>query len=189
MAEKGGTMVTYLDAQGRYVEGNLDPPDAGDDVTTLLGFLERQRATLAWKCSDLDAAGLGATLGSSRMTLGGMLKHLARFEDDMSAEWLNGQPQREPWNAVDWDTDHDWDWRSAAEETPEHLYRRWQEAVDRSRSLFAAAVATRDTGRPLGAPSLSYILINMIEEYARHNGHADLIRESVDGVIGHDPPG
>ena len=113
-----------------------DPPDAGDETATLLGFLERQRATFAWKCGGLDAAGLRATVGASSMTLGGMLKHLARFEDDMSAEWLHGQAQRPPWNAVDWDADHDWDWRTAADDTPEQLYALWQDAVARSRVLF-----------------------------------------------------
>ncbi len=181
--------VTYLDAQGRFVGGNPDPPDMGAELTTLLGFLERQRATFAWKSGGLDADRLRSSLGSSTMTLGGMLKHLARFEDDMSTEWLNGQPQLAPWDAVDWDADHDWDWQTAAGDDPEELYRRWQDAVNRSRDLFAEAVANRDEGRPAEAPSVSYILINMIEEYARHNGHADLIRESVDGLVGHDPPG
>jgi hypothetical protein len=180
---------TYLDAQGRYVGGNPDPQDMGADPATLLGFLERQRATFAWKSGGLDADQLRSTLGSSSMTLGGMLKHLARFEDDMSTEWLQGLPQRPPWDAVDWGAEHDWDWRTAAEDSPEQLYSRWQEAVDRSRDLFAQTVANRDGERPAAAPSLAYILINMIEEYARHNGHADLIRESVDGLVGHDPPG
>jgi hypothetical protein len=181
--------ATYLDAQGRFVGGNPDPQDMGADVSTLLGFLERQRATFAWKSGGLDATQLRTTLGSSSMTLGGMLKHLARFEDDMSTEWLTGQPQLAPWNAVDWDAEHDWDWRTAAEDSPEQLYRRWQDAVDRSRAMFAEAVAKPDDTRPAEAPSVSYILSNMIEEYARHNGHADLIRESVDGLVGHDPPG
>ena len=180
-------MINDINEQGRG-EQNVDPRNAGDVVTTLLWFLDRQRATFAWKCGGLDAAGLGATLGSSRMTLGGMLKHLARFEDDMSAEWLLGQAQREPWNAVDWDADHDWDWRTAADDTPEQLYRRWQEAVDRSRALFTEEVASGDHQRPAEAPSVTSILVNMIEEYARHNGHADLLRESVDGLVGHDPP-
>ena len=181
--------ATYLDAHGRYVGGNPDPRDMGAEVTTLLGYLERQRATFAWKSGGLDANQLRSTLGSSSMTLGGMLKHLARFEDDMSTEWLNGQPQRAPWNAVDWDAEHDWDWRTAAGDSPEQLYSRWQDAVNRSRGLFADAVANRAQERPAEAPSVSYILVNMIEEYARHNGHADLIRESVDGLVGHDPPG
>src|SRR5687767_14483661 len=177
----GAERVTFLDAQGRYVAGDHEPSDAGDQVATLLGFLERQRATFAWKAGDLDAARLGANHPPSSMTLGGMLKHLARFEDDMSTEWLRGQPQRAPWNEVDWAADHAWDWRTASEDAPHQLYARWQEAVDRSRALFAEAV-TRSDARPEEAPSLSYILVNMIEEYARHNGHADLIRESVDGL-------
>jgi hypothetical protein len=188
----------YLDEQGRYLSprGRLDPPDAGDEVATLLGFLERQRATFAWKCGGLDAAGLRATVGASSMTLGGMLKHLARFEDDMSAEWLHGREQRPPWNTVDWDADHDWDWRTATDDAPEQLYALWRDAVARSRSLVAEAMADGGPERraggiadaPGGMPSLRYVLINMVEEYARHNGHADLLRESVDGLVGHDPP-
>ena len=180
--------VTYLDAQGRFVGGNPDPRDKGSETSTLLGYLERQRATFAWKCGGLDANQLRSTLGSSSMTLGGMLKHLARFEDDMSTEWLNGEPQLAPWNGVDWDADHDWDWRTAVDDSPEQLHSRWQAAVNRSRDRFAEAVAS-DEERPAESPSVSYILVNMIEEYARHNGHADLIRESVDGLVGHDPPG
>jgi hypothetical protein len=127
------------------------------------------------------------------MTLGGMLKHLARFEDDMSTEWLLGREQLPPWNSVDWDSDRDWDWRSAAEDSPEQLYALWRDAAVRSRALFAEALAEggperRVTNSGTELPSLRYILINMIEEYARHNGHADLIRESIDGLVGHDPP-
>ena len=59
------------------------PPVAGDEVTTLLGGLERQRGYLAWQCGNLDPAGLRATLGPSTMTLGGLLKHLAAVEDDV----------------------------------------------------------------------------------------------------------
>jgi uncharacterized protein DUF664 len=179
-----------------YEQGRWEPPIAGDEAATLLGFLERQRATFAWKSGDLDAAGLRATLGPSAMTLGGMLKHLARFEDDMSSEWLHGRAQRPPWNRVDWNADPDWDWRSAGDDAPEQLYARWQEAVNRSRSQFTAALEDGGPQRRGGIsgergalPSLRYILLNMIEEYARHNGHADLIRESVDGRVGHDPPG
>jgi len=168
------------------------PAAPGDEATTLLGFLERQRATFAWKSDGLDATGLRANLAPSSMTLGGMLKHLARFEDDMSTEWLHGGQQLPPWNGIDWETDREWDWRTAADETPEQLYARWQAAVVRSRALFAEALATRAPHQPgneiTGLPSIRTILLNMIEEYARHNGHADLIRESVDGLVGHDPP-
>ena len=174
----------------------LDPPLAGDEAATLLGFLERQRVIFAWKCGGLDEAGLRATLAPSSMTLGGMLKHLARFEDDMSTEWLHGREQRPPWNSVDWDAEHDWDWRSAAGDSPEQIYALWRDAVTRSRALFAETLADggleqfgpRATSSGVELPGLRYILLNMIEEYARHNGHADLIRESVDGLVGQDPP-
>lgn len=174
----------------RYEDGRWEPPFAGDEIATLLGFLERQRATFAWKTGGLDSAGLRATHSPSAMTLGGMLKHLARFEDDMSTEWLHGRAQLPPWDAVDWDIEHDWDWRTAAEDSPEQLYARWRDAVERSRALFAEAAMDRDPERRGGErlPTLRYILLNMIEDYARHNGDADLIRESVDGLVGHDPP-
>jgi hypothetical protein len=195
--DKPMTDTTYLDDQGRYVETCVDPPVSGDETATLLGFLERQRATFAWKVSGLDAAALRQTLPPSAMTLGGMLKHLARFEDDMSHEWVLGQGQLPPWSAVDWETDRDWDWRTAAEDSPEELRARWLEAVARSRQIFANEIAAsgrgesaRDAAVARGqAPPLRYVLLNMIEEYARHNGHADLIRESIDGLTGHDPPG
>ena len=81
--------------------------------------------------------------------------------------------------------EHDWDWRSAAADTPEQLYAGWTDAVTRCRALMDEALADSTS---TAAPRLRYILPNMIEEYARHNGHADLIRESVDGLVGHDPP-
>ena len=87
---------------------------AGDETATLLGFLEYQRATFAWKCSGLDAAGLAATVGASSMTLGGMLKHLAYVEDVWFSRFLYGQDPAPPWDTVDWDADPDWDWHSAA---------------------------------------------------------------------------
>jgi hypothetical protein len=92
---------------------------------------------------------------------------------------------------VDWDADPDWEWHSAAEDDPELLVTLWREAVARSRSVVAEAVADRGLEQlarlswPDGrAPSLRWILCHMIEEYARHNGHADLLRESVDGLTG-----
>jgi Protein of unknown function (DUF664) len=173
-----------------------EPPVAGDETATLLGSLERQRATLAWKCGGLDAEGMRATLPPSSITLGGLLKHLAFVEADYFAWRLFERDPGPPWNAVDWDVDRDWDWRSAAEDTPEQLIALWRDAVARSRSLVAEALAGGGLDRlaqhtwPDGrAPSLRRILIDLIEEYARHVGHADLIRESVDGLTGEDPPG
>ena len=178
--------MTRLDEQGRP-----EPPLAADEIGTLLGFLDYQRATMAWKCAGLDAGGLRATVGVSSMTLGGMLKHLAYVEDYWFSQFLHGRDQQPPWDRVDWEADPDWDWHSAAEETPERLRTIWNDAVAHSRSLVAEALAEGDLGQLArrswpdgGTPSLRWILTHMIEEYARHNGHADLIREAVDGETG-----
>jgi hypothetical protein len=182
--------MTYLNERGR-----AEPPAAGNETDTLLGSLERQRATLAWKCGGLDAAGMQATTAASTITLGGLLKHLANVEDDYFSGRLLGRDPQPPWDTVDWDADPDWDWRSAAEDTPEQLMTLWQDAVARSRAAVTDALPNGGLDQlakrkwPDGrAPSLRRIMIDLIEEYARHVGHADLIRESVDGLVGEDPP-
>src|SRR3954447_26816643 len=88
--------------------GRPEPPLAGDETATLLGFLDFQRATLEWKCAGLDAAGLAATVGVSSMTLGGMVKHLAFVEDHWCTRWLYGRDMPPPWDTVDWKADPDW---------------------------------------------------------------------------------
>jgi uncharacterized damage-inducible protein DinB len=178
--------VIQLDEHGRP-----EPPIAADETATLLGFLDYQRATLAWKCSGVDAAGMKATVGVSSITLGGLLKHLAYVEDHWFSTYLHRADRCPPWNTVVWNADPDWDWNSAADDTPEQLLALWQEAVEQSRSRVAEALADAGLDQrakriwPDGsAPSLRWIVVHMIEEYARHNGHADLIRESVDGATG-----
>ena len=171
-----------------------EPPIAGDETSTLLGSLERQRRTFAWKCGGLDDAGLKATVGASTITLGGLLKHLALVEADYFAHRLHGRDHGPPWNNVDWNANPGWESRSAADDTPQQLYAIWEDTVARSRALIDEALA--DGGLDHSAkmsfdgqsPSLRRILIDLIEEYARHVGHADLIRESVDGLVGEDPP-
>jgi hypothetical protein len=120
--------MTDVDEQGRR-----EPPLAGDESATLVGFLDYQRATLAWKCAGLDAAGLRATVGASSMTLGGLLKHLAYVEDAWCSRSLHGRDRQPPWDTVDWKADPDWEWHSAAEDAPEQLHALWQDAVARSR--------------------------------------------------------
>ncbi|MGH2827524.1 MAG: DinB family protein [Actinomycetota bacterium] len=178
--------MTDIDEHGRP-----EPPLAADETDTLLGFLEYQRATFAWKCAGLDDTGLSVTVAASSMTLSGMLKHLAYVEDLWFSRSLHGRDPEQPWDTVDWKADPDWDWHSAADDTPEQVHALWQDSVARSRSLVDEALAaggldqlaqrTWPDGR---APSLRWILCHMIEEYARHNGHADLIRESIDGQTG-----
>jgi hypothetical protein len=167
-----------------------EPPPAGPEADVLLGYLERQRATFAWKVGGLTDEQLRISRPPSPLTLGGMIKHLTRFEDDMATEWLNGEPQLSPWNAIDWETEHDWDWRSAANDGEADLYAGWEAAVIRSRARFEEALADGGPDRHANreTPSYRYIVLNMIEEYARHNGQADLIRESIDGLVGQDPP-
>jgi hypothetical protein len=172
-----------------------EPPVAGNEIDTLLGSLERQRWTFSWKCGNVDAAGLGATLAPSTMTLGGLLKHLAAVEDYNFSVKLHGRGQCPPFDTAPWDDDPDWEWHSAAEDSPEQLMSLWQDTVDRSRVLLAEAIADGGLDRPAAftspdgqTPSVRRLLIDMIEEYARHTGHADLLRESVDGLVGEDPP-
>ncbi len=179
--------MTELDEHGR-----AEPPVDAGEAATLLGFLDYQRATLAWKCSGLDAAGLRATTAASTMTLGGILKHMALVEHGWFSRSLHGRDYAPPWDAVDWEADPDWEWRTAAEDSPEELFALWRRAVDQSRAEVAQVLASDDgLARPAKrtwpdgrAPSLRWILCHMIEEYARHNGHADLLRESVDGETG-----
>jgi Protein of unknown function (DUF664) len=170
-----------------------EPPLAGNERDSLLGALERQRGYLAWKCGNLDSAGLRAALEPSAITLGGLLKHLALVEDDWFSVRLHGRPRRPPWDSVDWDADPDWEWRTAAGDSPEELMSLWRDAVGRSRALVADALAEGGLDRPASftlpdgrSPSLRRLIIDMIEEYARHVGHADLIRESIDGLVGED---
>jgi hypothetical protein len=169
-------------------------PVAGTEVDTLLGALDRNRRTFAWKCAGLDRAGLRATLGPSTLTLGGLLKHLALTEDYKFSTCLLGREYGPPWDAVDWDADPDWEFHSAGDDSPEELMALWQAAVARSHAAVAEALADGGLDRPAArsrwteTPSLRRLLVDMIEEYARHTGHADLIRESVDGLVGEDAP-
>jgi uncharacterized damage-inducible protein DinB len=172
-------------------QGRPEPPLAADETATLLGFLDFQRATLQWKCAGLDAAGLNTKVAASTMTLGGLLKHLAVVEDGWFSRSLFGRDYQPPWNAVDWKSDPDWEWQTAAQDSADELRALWQESVTRSRACVAEALATggldqlaKRTWPDGSVPSLRWILCHMIEEYARHNGHADLIRESIDGETG-----
>jgi uncharacterized damage-inducible protein DinB len=172
-----------------------EPPAAGDEVSTLVGSLERQRRTFEWKCSGLDAAAMQATVGASTMTLGGLVKHVALVEDIYFSHRLPGREPPPPWNAVDWDNEPDWEWRTAAEDAPDELLALWRAAVQRSRASLAEALANGGLDQPIAvpwpdgqAPSVRRMMVDLIEEYARHVGHADLIRESIDGLVGEDPP-
>jgi hypothetical protein len=172
-----------------------EPPLAGSDVTAILGSLDRLRWTFRWKAAGLDATGLGTRVGASTLTLGGLLKHLAVAEDYLTTVKLQGTPMDEHWADNGWDGDNDWEFASAAHDSPERLYLMYDEAVARSRARIEAAVAEHgldmvaavhdEEGRHA---NLRRLVCDLIEEYGRHTGHADLLREAVDGVTGEDPP-
>lgn len=165
-----------------------DPPTTGDERTQLLAFLQYQRDTLRLKAGGLDAGQLDTALPPSVMTLGGMVKHLAFVESWWIRQVFLGEEAGEPWASVDWKADWDWDWHSAKDDTPEQLWALYDEMVADADGVLAgadletlAAKPSRRTGQPF---NLRWILLHLVEEYARHNGHADLIREAIDGQTG-----
>jgi uncharacterized damage-inducible protein DinB len=166
-------------------------PLAGDEADTLRGFLNHQRDTLRWKCSGLTATQLATAMPPTTMTLGGLLKHLAVVE----SFWLNltfaGGVARPSWFDDMDEEDPDWAFSSADGASPEQLFAWLDEAVEVSDRVIDQALAAPEG---LGAMSegldngqhvsMRWILCHLIEEYARHNGHADLLRESIDGATG-----
>lgn len=172
-----------------------EPPLAGTEFEHLTGSLDRLRATFRWKAGGLDAAGLQVRIGASTMTLGGLLKHLAAVEDYTFTMKLAGQSIGAPWDATGWDGSNDWEFATAAQDSPEQLYAYWDGAVLRSRARLRDAFAKGGLEQPVHlawpdgrTASLRRLLCDLLEEYGRHTGHADLIREAVDGVVGEDPP-
>ncbi|MDF8266355.1 mycothiol transferase [Luteipulveratus flavus] len=176
---------------GDTTAGYVEPPAVGDEASTLLGSLERQRATFRWKCADLDHAGLSARVGASTLTLGRLLKHLAYMEDLNFTGELGGAPLPEPWASVPEEGRSEWAFESADADSPQTLYALWDAAVARSRTALEAAVRAGGPGATFasGRESLRRLIVDFIEEYGRHAGQADLLRESVDGRVGEDPPG
>lgn len=170
------------------------PPPAGTDVEILLGSLERMRRTFVWKASGVpDDQSRTATVGASTLTLSGLLKHLTYCEYHcFIGRFRNDQPPGPGDSAAH----QDWFFTPAPDETPDVLLAGWQQATQKSREIIAAALATEqglDTPGRMAWPdgrtqTLRAIITDLIEEYGRHTGHADLIRESIDGVVGEDPP-
>ncbi|MFZ9731430.1 MAG: DinB family protein [Ilumatobacteraceae bacterium] len=191
--------------------GRPEPEPAVGELETLLGYLEFHRATLEWKTRGLSAEQLRRTTAASSMTLGGLLMHMAYVEDHWFIGVVHDRERMPPWSTVDWKATPDWEWDASHVMSGDEMRAQWNTSVERCRvALEEALVAAgaRATGAqaagdraagamadPLGAlakrafpsgerPSLRWILMHMIEEYARHNGHADLLREAVDGETG-----
>lgn len=165
-----------------------DPDNTGDELTLLTQFLDFQRATVVLKCEGLTQAQLAARIEPSTLTLAGLLKHLALVEDSWFGERLRGLDIGAPWSSVDWDATPDWDFDSAVDDTPADLLALYEAACARSRESVTT-VGDLDTvmvqaNRRGEYFSLRWILLHMIEETARHAGHADLLRETIDGATG-----
>jgi hypothetical protein len=172
-----------------------EPPIAGTETGHLTGALDRLRTTFRYKADGLDAAGLSQQIATSSLTLGGLLKHLAVVEDYYFTHKLDSSALGDPWPEIDWESDPDWEFRTAAADSPQTLYALYDGAVERSRARLAAALEKDgDLGQLVGTrhsdgrqASLRRLLFDLIEEYGRHTGHADLLREAVDGRTGEDP--
>ena len=178
-----------------------EPPWAGGDVEHLVGALDRLRCTFQWKADGLDAAGLRTRIGASSLTLGGLLKHLPAVEHHTFGTKLRGDPVGPPWDALrppdggTWRPSSAVTFASAVDDSPQQLYALWDGAVELSRARLAAALADGGLDQPVhvaafgGTPaSLRRLVFALVEESGRHPGHADLLREAVDGRVGEDPP-
>ena len=183
--------MTTDDGSDDPPDTRTDPPPDGDEAAVLVGFLEFHRETFRRKVAGLDAAQLDQRLAPSTMTLGGMVKHLAYVEDWWLPQVFAGHPEPEPWASVDWEADADWDWHSAAEDDPATLHALLDAAVARSRRVLDEALrapegldALARLQDRLPGLRLRWVVVHLVEEYCRHNGHADLLREAVDGQVG-----
>ncbi|MGX6606059.1 DinB family protein [Micromonosporaceae bacterium Da 78-11] len=160
---------------GMELGNRFDPPREAGERATLTGFLQLQRDTLAWKCADLTPEQLRTpAVAPSTMSLLGLVRHLA----DVERGWLHEvfaaeklEPMTDEWalNGAD------------ADET----FALWRAACTHSDQILTAAPSLDATGHEGDQSySLRWILTHLIEEYARHNGHADLLRERLDGQTG-----
>ncbi len=187
-----GTTPGTADA---WVPPPWEPPLAGTETEHLLGALGRLRATFRWKADGLDEAGLAQRLPTSALSLGGLLLHLALCEDYIFTTKLRGEELVEPWRSLGRDDDDD-EWEFTVDTfTAEERYEIYDAAVARADERISGAlaeggldlVAHADDGNGNHA-SLRRLIFDLVEEYGRHTGHADLLREAVDGRVGEDPP-
>ncbi len=169
-----------------------EPAHSNDEVGMLRSFLDHYRATIRLQAAGLTDAQLDQALAPSDLTLGGMLKHLAFVEDYWFSYHLMAREPAPPWDTAPWDDDPDWDWHSAAGTAYTELDALLAAAIARSEEHLDAALAgdpelDRPVARPRdpaegGTATVRWVLVHMVEEYCRHAGHADLIRQSIDGA-------
>jgi len=161
-----------------------EPPLAGDERVTLRGFLDYHRATLAWKCDGLTDEDLRrASMPPSTLTLLGLVRHMAEVERHWFRRVVGGETVRHVWS-------EDGDFQAAYDagaSTRDEAFGAWQAEVAAARDIEAGVDSLDDTFpvESWGADaSLRALLQHVIHEYARHAGHADLLREGVDGTVG-----
>jgi uncharacterized damage-inducible protein DinB len=165
-----------------------DPPGQGSELATLTGFLDWYRKTLELKCSGLDAEALARrSVEPSKMSLLGLIRHMADVERGWFRWFMAREDVPDRFRSED-DPDGDWDGARPDPAVVEEAWAAWREEVAFAEQFVAAAPSLDVTGQredvPRGQLSLRWVLTHMVEEYARHIGHADLIRERIDGAVG-----
>jgi len=165
-----------------------DPDPRAAERDALGQYLDYQRETILLKTEGLTKDQLAQKIPTSDLTLAGLLYHLALVEES----WLEGRflglPDRPDWVDVDWIADPDWEFHTATAMDPESLRQRYRDACERSRQAAASAASLDQLSVFKGNDgwqfTLRWVLLHLIEETARHAGHADLLREAIDGSVG-----
>jgi uncharacterized damage-inducible protein DinB len=161
-----------------------DPPMTGDERTALRGWLDYHRATLAWKCDGLGDDELRRRpVPPSTLSLLGLVRHLAEVERHWFRRVVAGETVRHVWS-------EQWDFQAAYDAgacTREEAFAAWAAEVEQARRI-EASVDTLEQEFHVESwdaqVSLRTLMLHLVHEYARHNGHADLLREAVDGATG-----
>jgi uncharacterized damage-inducible protein DinB len=161
-----------------------EPPLKADERTMLVAWLEYHRATLAQKCEGLTDDQLRMrSVPPSAMSLLGLVRHMAEVELGWFRFWLAGEkPNLRYHNDEEWDVD---------DADVEDAFAYWRSECEHAREVLATFSSLDAVGAdqpsdtdPRSGFSVRWVLVHMIEEYARHNGHADLLRETIDGRTG-----
>jgi hypothetical protein len=187
-------MVTARRAD-MFIDFKDDPrengPTLGDERATLVEYLRSVRLTLEMKCSGLDAEALARrSVEPSTMSLLGLVRHLAEMERHSFRKVMAGQDAPRLF-CSDTNRDGDFDGAVPDPQVVAEAWDAWRAEVDFAERLVAKAATLDITGKDRtglgqgqGPISLREVLVEMIHEYARHLGHADLLRERIDGRIG-----
>jgi uncharacterized damage-inducible protein DinB len=163
-----------------------EPPLVDDERSTLTGFLDYQRATLEWKCSDLRAEQLARRASPpSSLSLLGIVRHLADVERSWFDRVNSGGARRPSLFSSEDQPDGDFDGARPDDAVVREAFAAWRAAIDESDTVLTSKELDDTFEHPrAGRISVRWVLVHMIEEYARHNGHADFLREAIDGSTG-----